>query len=332
MKLFLSHAGLSEVAGGVERYAHYLSTVFPDLLKLDYHSLQNELGDSKFFPLKEPLRAKKLGEYVSKNYSNVETVFTNGMFCWNLPQKAQINICHGSYAAFAEKAVSKTNPDYYRLKYLYNFFERKSAQNSLKIVSNSKQTSLNVQKFFDLDSKIIYPPVDTELFKPLNLEKSKEKLDWSGVNVLFVGRPEYAKGFDLVEKLASKFSEINFKCILSRPYISKLKNLEVIMKKKHSELPLYYNSSDLIVFPSRFEGFGFVTVEALACNKKVVALNTGVSSEINSENLFLCEENALESVFLNAIKSEEKDSMGLVKKLFSVDAFSKQWKALVNEL
>src|SRR3990167_4363609 len=98
MKLFLSHAGLGEVRGGVEVYAQHLSKVFKSLEIVDYHS-----------------HKKKLGEFVKKNYPDAR-IFSNGMFCWNLVGKNQINISHGTYAAFAERAISPFSLDFYRLR------------------------------------------------------------------------------------------------------------------------------------------------------------------------------------------------------------------------
>tara|TARA_Y100000310_G_C20606612_1_gene775812 strand:+ start:146 stop:1150 length:1005 start_codon:yes stop_codon:yes gene_type:complete len=327
MKLFLSHAGLGEVKGGVELYAKYLSNVFSDIKTVDYHSFQEKIGDTSLFPFKEPIRAKKLGEYVSEKYPDAETIFSNGMFCWNLKEKKQINICHGTYAAFAEKAYSKTNPDYYRLSFLYNYFEKKAAKNASLVISNSKSTALNVKKFFGLDSTVIYPPVDLENFKETKKPVAREKLNWRGPTVLFVGRPERQKGFDIVESLAEKHSTINFKCILSRPYNSKLKNLEVIEPQKHSDLALYYSAADLVINPSRFEGFGFVTVESLACNQKTLVMNTGIAPEIKNQNLFVANnEKQFEELFNEALIAKSTESRSLVEEKFSLQEFRKNWQ------
>ncbi len=334
MKLFLSHAGLSEVSGGVERYAHYLSKVFPDMVRVDYHSHKKELGDTFFPPLREPLRAKKLGEFVSKNYPDAEIVFTNGMFCWNLPHKKQVNICHGTYAGFAEHAVEKTSLDYYRLRYLYSHFEKIAAQNSPLVVANSMSTAFNTESFFHKKAKVIYPCVDTSLFRPSAQGKAAAKLGWEGANILFVGRPERAKGFDFVQGLAREMPDANFRCILSRPFVSQTPNLEIISPKEHSGLALYYNASDLVLFPSRFEGFGFVTAEALACNKKVVCLNTGIASEIHSKNIFLSGQSMqeLRETISRALSAGKEDSRRLAEHHFSFEKFAANWKACVKEM
>jgi glycosyltransferase involved in cell wall biosynthesis len=53
-----------------------------------------------------------------------------------------------------------------------------------------------------------------------------------------------------------------------------------------SELPKYYQASDLFVMPSiTLEGFGLSTVEALACGVPVVGTSTGGTPEILNEVL-----------------------------------------------
>lgn len=334
MKLFLSHAGLNEVKGGVELYAQQLGKVFPGTKIIDYHSFKDELGDS-FTPLfREPARAKKLGEKIMREYPDAE-IFSNGMFCWNLPHKNQINICHGTYAGLSESAVPKTNPDFFRLRFIYNHYEKLAAKNAKIIIANSKKTSENIKRFFSLDSHVIYPPVDFQIFSPSSQENAQSKLGWTGINILFVGRAEYAKGFDFIEHAAQRNPECTFQCILSRPYAPKLPNIHIIEPKSHSELALYYNAADLILFPSRFEGFGFVIAEALACNKKIVCLHTGIASEFKANNLFIAEPNieSIQSSIKTALASDKNpDSRERAEKLFSKEVFRTSWVSTLNHL
>jgi len=333
MKLFLSHAGVSEVNGGVEVYGSHLANVFPDLQVVDYHSLASELGDTIFPLLREPERARLLGKYISKNYPAADVLITNGMFCHNLQHPRQFNVCHGSYSAFAKNALSPISPDYYRLRFIYSHFEKKAARNAKAVISNSLQTQENVRTLFGLGSQVIYPPVDLDLFAPTQKEKAKRAVGWAGINALFVGRPERAKGFDFVEFLAKSNPSVNFRCILSRPYATNLANLEVIGAIAHSSLPIYYSAADLIVFPSRFEGFGLVVPEALACGGKVLCLNTGIASELeDNANLYIAKptEREVAASFGDAMaaRAEKLPSKALCN--FSVQEFSKRWNAVLE--
>ena len=49
------------------------------------------------------------------------------------------------------------------------------------------------------------------------------------------------------------------------------------------ELPMYYNSADLFVFPSLYEGFGFPPLEAMACGVPVITSNAASLPEVVGE-------------------------------------------------
>ena len=45
--------------------------------------------------------------------------------------------------------------------------------------------------------------------------------------------------------------------------------------QSHRELPSYYRAADIVTIPSRYESFGMVALEAMACGTPVVAANVG---------------------------------------------------------
>ena len=57
---------------------------------------------------------------------------------------------------------------------------------------------------------------------------------------------------------------------------------DVIFTGQVSEesLPLFYNSADLFVFPSLYEGFGLPPLEAMACGCPVIAADTTSLPEV----------------------------------------------------
>lgn len=56
--------------------------------------------------------------------------------------------------------------------------------------------------------------------------------------------------------------------------------IEFAGRVAHERLTEYYTRAAVVVLPSRYESFGLVTLEALACGTPVVATRTGVAPEI----------------------------------------------------
>jgi glycosyltransferase involved in cell wall biosynthesis len=144
---------------------------------------------------------------------------------------------------------------------------------------------------------IIPAGVDLERFHPsTNRAAIKKKLNLPrDVPLLLTIRDlEQRMGIDsLLQALADLHKDRRLFCIIggSGPMRSFLEDraaqlgiMEVVRFLGHipeDELPLYYQAADLFVLPTRaHEGFGLVTVEALACGTPVLATPVGASPEI----------------------------------------------------
>jgi glycosyltransferase involved in cell wall biosynthesis len=68
-------------------------------------------------------------------------------------------------------------------------------------------------------------------------------------------------------------------------YKNKLKKyIYLIGRIKEKDIPFYYQAADLFILPSQMmEGFGMVTLEALACGTPVIGTPIGATPEILSE-------------------------------------------------
>jgi glycosyltransferase involved in cell wall biosynthesis len=63
-------------------------------------------------------------------------------------------------------------------------------------------------------------------------------------------------------------------------------NVHMVGPIANNELPSWYNASDIMVFPSYFESFGIVQIEAMACGIPVVAYsNEGSKNIITNDKL-----------------------------------------------
>ncbi len=107
--------------------------------------------------------------------------------------------------------------------------------------------------------------VNMELFSPMDKEKVKKelKLDRKRKYILFVANPND--------------SNKNYKLIQQARNHIQTKDVEILtpFPVPHNKLALYYNACDVLVFPSFKEGSPNVIKEALVCNTKIVATDSG---------------------------------------------------------
>jgi glycosyltransferase involved in cell wall biosynthesis len=145
--------------------------------------------------------------------------------------------------------------------------------------------------------------VDAELFRPLltGLEiRKKYGISPNDDLVLFVGgldRAHFFKGVSVLLHAFSKLSRTNAKLMIvgdgdmREEYQSEAQNLGISPNTifagyiPFNRLPEYYNSANIVVLPSLLsESFGIVLIEAMACEKPVIASNLpGLRSVVMDE-------------------------------------------------
>jgi D-inositol-3-phosphate glycosyltransferase len=146
----------------------------------------------------------------------------------------------------------------------------------------------------------IPPGVDTELFRPYDRAQSRAHLGLpaDGKIVLFVGRIDPIKGIDTFLHAISAvvdsgepiptFVFVGGDLDTNGEPVGPLslvaaeaqergiaEHCHFVGSQPQDVLPYYYSASDLVVVPSRYESFGLVAVEAMACGVPVVASHVG---------------------------------------------------------
>lgn len=130
---------------------------------------------------------------------------------------------------------------------------------------------------FNLYPKISYLGVDTKLFKP---EKIKRKNQ-----VLFVAEKEYIYGYDLAEAAMQYIPEDK------RPELKIVFGTKKSQRITDEELAKAYSESLVTLSLSRFDTFGLVTLESMACGTPVIALQVAGYKEtlVDKQNGFFAE-------------------------------------------
>lgn len=205
--------------------------------------------------------------------------------------------CHEPYRQFYDIDVLQSGPISERL--FFTFYRTVFVPIDIKYVrsqvdaigSNSKYTAELVKRIYARESKIIYPGIDTERFRPV-VTTLKDDLDCDSL-ILSVGRIEFSyKNLQIVPIVLSKIrKKYNVKWIhigsgpdklkflsLARSY-DVLDSLEIVDYVTDKKLIEYYSSADVVVYTPIREPFGFVPLEAMACGTPVIASEHGGPAE-----------------------------------------------------
>jgi len=200
--------------------------------------------------------------------------------------------------------------------------------------------------------KIVYPPIDTNIFYPKRSNSLREKLNISKKSVLIIQASRIAGGGKTFEEkgipdLLEIFPKINKnthllfcvaatvkesqnefnKAIEKIQKISEELNIDErvhIISASYEEMPEVYNNGDLFVMLSRIETFGRVYGEAMACGLPVIGLNVGGIPEVIANFGFIVnsKEEALEKLKLLIKNKELRKKIGEKAKEFIRDTFS----------
>lgn len=239
----------------------------------------------------------------------------------------------------------------------YRNFEANEANYIKNLFAKFWMSSL-VSKLKCLDSFVVLTEEDKQAWPELNnVTVIPDPLPFMPTHhssltekrVIAVGRYVYQKGFDLLLQAWSKIEKQNQDwelCVFGdgnrEPYEQQMKELGIDTSRCHlngptADIQKEYVNSSIFAFSSRFEGFGMVLVEAMACGLPVVsyACPCGPKDIIKDGEDGLLVENGnveafaikLSQLMQNATlcKSMAKAGQSNVQR-FYMEQIAKQWK------
>jgi glycosyltransferase involved in cell wall biosynthesis len=153
---------------------------------------------------------------------------------------------------------------------------------------------------------VIHEAVDQVFFRPREVPaefRVRFGLDIQYRHVLYVGSEQPMKNFLTLLKafavIRQRIPDVKLVKVGQPEYQAEREAAILLIKQlglekdviflghMGEELPLVYNACDLFVFPSRFEGFGFPPLEAMACGVPVICSNAASLPEIVGEAALL---------------------------------------------
>jgi mannosyltransferase len=247
-------------------------------------------------------------------------------------------------ARYGEPAVW-SNPNDIAIRFMagrYSNFERSAIRKSSVVVPNSEATRKDLESRYSAphnwDCEVIHWGVDTGMFVPMHLDSESETHNLSEIRkrygldaetklLLAVGRLAARKGHGLLLRSFSKVAQStdSHLVIIGRGSLrGKLNRMATRLGIKDrvtiesgmsfDEISEMYRVSDLVVYPSYYEGQGLIPLEAMSSGTPVVTVDNGPLPEmVDSSVGALFELGSVDSLS-EVIASEISSGEGLLQK------------------
>lgn len=224
--------------------------------------------------------------------------------------------CHLLLKAWDVKGLLESRkkfPEIFTSVYSRLYYEKIAINNSDMIFAYSEPSKQEINELYNVPLNkihVILNGTNPDIFKPFNSEL-RQKLGFSGKDiVLFIPDVGVRKGFhELIpafRKLSKKFNNIKLLVAGGKKEELRLKftdkNIIFAGMVPYNQMAEYYNVCDIFVLPTKYEGLPKSLLEAMSCEKIVVATKVnGIPAVIDDGK----------NGFLLDIPNEEK----LVRKL-----------------
>ncbi|MEP0862078.1 MAG: glycosyltransferase family 4 protein [Ignavibacterium sp.] len=222
------------------------------------------------------------------------------------------------YISVVHDVIYKADPSF--LPFIYRKYLQTFAYFSVRvsdlIITVSEYSKSDILKHYNINPdkvKVVHQSAN-KLFRPEIIseteEKSfKEKYSLTGKVVLYVGMIENRKNIQVILQVADLFAEIRKELVFVligkigyggkkiKTEISKRKNVIHLMNIDDETLAKFYNISDVFLFPSLYEGFGYPPLEAMQSGLPVIASDNTSLREIVADGGVLCNPNDYHKIY-----------------------------------
>ncbi len=230
--------------------------------------------------------ARKIGSFSSFDIVHANSWATEAVFS-KKPKAPVLATLYGTIAQYMQNVPLSPWKRAY-LSFTQLEYEKNACRKTKWLASLCRKQEEEMRLHYGCAQGSVRPidcGIDTSLFYPREKQKAKEKLGLGKYEkiVLACARWDMPKGFDILLKLAAKLDSDTVLIANGRmpPQLRRLMPPNMIATKMEpEELPFLYSAADVFVHPSRYEGFGLVTAEAMACGVPAVAFDTGAARDL----------------------------------------------------
>jgi glycosyltransferase involved in cell wall biosynthesis len=306
----------------------------------------------------ELLWAYRLGRTAARLLRDSDLVVSNGIWgSWVDSSVPRVNVFHGTWAGYYIMGQWRS-PRKWVGKRVRTWLERRSGRNAIN-VAVSESVKKEVEQYYGLAvACVIENGVDLKRFTPPTTEakrsnKAQLGLDPDKIVALYVGRMEWGKGIDRLNELAGRVkssdlsSAVEF-CVVT-PRIEKSffsRHVRYVMGNNMDRVLQAYQAADVLLFPSRYEGWGFAVFEALASGVPVIGTPTGAMQMIKQRDQelgrYIADDFSVEALLMNlenylGLSQEEREELSWRARRYaeewaSLELFCQKWTTLIEGL
>lgn len=175
--------------------------------------------------------------------------------------------------------------DLYRIRIAK--MEQISGFTAKKVLPVGENVKTQLLKFYHIPENKIFVLnnfVNDSLYIPKDIYYKNGK-----IKILFVGRLNIGKGLNELKLLSDYIEktndyELHIACHndANTDLFKMNKNTKIHVSVKPEEMPDFYNSGDVLYFPTHYEGFSMATLEALSCGIPVAGTNWAIGKELQN--------------------------------------------------
>jgi len=239
------------------------------------------------------------------------------------------------------------------LHFTYLWLEKRTFQNAKKIIANSKFVKNDIIKYYGIDAakiEVVYNGAPKNDICVLDAKKRLEaELGAFGdaKTILFVGSGFARKGVSEFLALLSKLQPHSYRAFV----VGKERNMQkyrdeaaflgvdAVFTGARADAELFFAAADIFLFPTRYEPFSNVCLEALAAGCAVITTAQNGASEILDDKFVMKSSNDIDILTeLNALLCDEdylqsvKAQSRAIAEKFSVERNTQETLSILEKL
>lgn len=289
--------------GGIETYTQQLVSLLQrtgvavDIYHTE-HLPKSEVEDTASPSLRSPFlkRLHHLGRsfYWADHLYDFVIAHTFFGFSYTPPRIPAFTILHSTHAQYAEDNRRLFSPEWFlEVRSLFGFGAEQLSTVGKKVIAVSEGVASEARKHYAAQEVYtILTSVDRSVFFPRTDRaalREKFGIPHNAFVGVFLARWGLDKAIDVLEDMMARTPEVFWLLVLGTGAPCPLQQsatVKILEGLAPPEVAEVLSLADFLFHPARYEGFGLVIVEALACGLPVIAAPVGVMRMIGNEQPF----------------------------------------------